>query len=62
MLDSMAASTPLKRIGRQRSVRRRVFLCGPGAAFITGEQLRSTAGCGWHEKIAATHLWSSMIS
>lgn len=45
MLDSMAASTPLKRIGTaEECAAAAVFLCSKGAAFITGETIEINGG------------------
>ena len=44
-LKAMAASTPLKRLGEPEDVSAAVvFLCGPGASFITGEVLEINGG------------------
>jgi 3-oxoacyl-[acyl-carrier protein] reductase len=45
MLDSMAAGTPLKRVGTaEECAAAAVFLCGPGASFITGETIEVNGG------------------
>lgn len=45
MLETMAGNTPLKRIGTaEECAAAVVFLCGPGAAFITGETIEINGG------------------
>src|SRR5204863_4099647 len=47
MLDSMSASTPLKRIGTaDECAAAAVFLCSRAAAFITGETIEINGGLG----------------
>lgn len=45
MLETMAGNTPLKRVGAaEECAAAVVFLCGPGAAFITGEIIEINGG------------------
>jgi 3-oxoacyl-[acyl-carrier protein] reductase len=45
MLENMSASTPLKRLGTaEECAAAAVFLCGKGAAFITGETIEINGG------------------
>ena len=45
ILETMAGNTPLKRIGTaEECAAAVVFLCGPGAAFITGETIEINGG------------------
>lgn len=45
MLDAMAASTPLKRLGTaEECAAAALFLCSKGAAFITGETIEINGG------------------